>query len=371
MKVFIEKIDTYDFEKIYDFLKSLTSLWQKLEGKETILLKPNLLGAFSPDKAVTTHPIILDALITILKEKNKTIMLGDSPGGTTPVSKVWQETGMKELAEKHQIKLVNFSKGGVVSKKAKTIEFNTSKYFWEADAVINVSKYKTHSLVSYTGAVKNLYGLIPGLKKSDFHRDYPDPIQFSKVITELYSIAREKVTFNIMDGIKGMEGEGPSAGEPRNFGIIFACESASAIDYIASKMMGFNPEKNQYITACLDLDNIKPDEIVIPEEWKNFIFKKVKIKKVKTLVKILAYSPSFLKNAFRKLFRYYPDFNEKCVLCNVCVESCPVQVIEIKEGNKTPTIDYKNCIKCMCCHELCPYQAVYIKKSFLAKFLIR
>ena len=370
MKVFIEKIETYDFDKIYRFLEKLPIL-EKLEGKKRILIKPNLLGAFHPDKAVTTHPKVLDALISLLIKNKKEVSIGDSPGGVISVQKVWQETGIKQLSEKHNIELVNFNRGKVVSKKGKTIEFNTSKYFWDADAVINVSKYKTHSLVSYTGAIKNLYGTIPGLKKSDFHKDYPDHIKFSQVITELYSVVKEMVAFHIMDGIVGMEGEGPSAGKPRNFGVMFAAESASALDYIASGMMGFQPKEIEYIIQCLREDEIESSEIEIAKEWENFAFKDVKIKGVKTFVKILAYSPAFLQNAFRSLFRYYPDFNDKCKLCNVCVESCPVQAMEIKKGATSPTIDHKKCIKCMCCHELCPYSAVYIRKSFLAKLIIK
>ena len=372
MKVFIQEIREYDLEKIYNFLKESTSdFWDTIKDKKNILIKPNLLAAFIPDKAVTTHPVILEALIILLKEHKKNIFLGDGPGGTTPVQKVYQETGMKELCEKYDVKLVNFSEGGIVEKNIEFHRFGISKHFMQADAVVNVSKMKTHSLMYFTGAVKNLYGTIPGLKKSDYHKNYPDPDSFGKVLSELYKIVQGKVVLNIMDGIWGMEGDGPSAGDPRNFGLVFTCEKASALDLVASRMMGFKIDKLKYIKSALEFDMIDPAKIIVPEKWENFIFQKVKIKKVGLMIKIFTHSPQFVKSIFKKLYWYYPAFNDKCTLCDVCMKSCPVQAIEIIGNNTTPTIDLSKCIKCMCCHELCPSSAVYIKKSFLAKYIIK
>jgi len=368
MKVKIEKIKSYDFDEIYGFIESL-ELEKILANKKKILVKPNLLGAFAPERAVTTHPVIVDAVITYLKKIGKEIILGDGPGGSVSATLVWQKTGMKEIAEKHQIPLVNFKKGGITLKKSNGIEFPITDYFFEADAVINLCKYKTHSLMSYTGAIKNFYGLIPGLKKSDFHKSHPDHNLFAMVLTSLYDLIKDKVTINIMDGIIGMEGEGPSAGNPRNFGVLFASESAAALDVVASKMMGFDPEKLVYILPTLKMDKI--EKIEISNEWKNFKFKKVKIKKIGLYVKILVYSPKFLRDAFKKHFTYFPDFNDKCEQCNICVKSCPMQVMILGKGDLHPSINYDKCIKCMCCHEMCPHAAIYVHKSFLAKFIIK
>lgn len=373
MKVLIKKIASYDYDEIRRFLESVasqTALWKKLEGKKRILLKPNMLGAYEPDRAVTTHPVVLEVIIDLLLEHDKEVIVGDSPGGTTSVQQVYQKTGLKELAERKQVQLVNFSEYGVVNKKTQHHNFGISKYIFEADAVINVAKYKTHSLMYYTGAVKNLYGTIPGLKKSDYHKQNPDLKAFSSVISELYMAIKPQVVLNIVDGIIGMEGEGPSAGVVRDFKVMFASESGGALDTVAARMMGFKKEQLKYIEAVLQAEGISEKEIQLEERWQSFQYKNVKIKRVSTFIKILAYSPKVLKNIFRKLYNYYPAINDNCKLCKVCVNSCPVQAISVKEGATKPEIDYEKCIKCMCCHELCPYQAVYIKKSWLAKILI-
>jgi len=373
MQVLIEKIASYDYDKIRRFLESVasqTALWQRLEGKKRILLKPNMLGAYEPERAVTTHPVVLEVLIDMLREKDKEVIVGDSPGGTTSVEQVYQKTGLKELTERKQVQLVNFSEYGVVNRQTQHHNFGISKYIFEVDAVINVAKYKTHSLMYYTGAVKNIYGTIPGLKKSDYHKQNPELEKFSTLITELYLAVKPQIALNIVDGIIGMEGEGPSAGEVRSFQVMFASLSAGALDTVAAQMMGFKKEQLKYIEKVLQAEGISEEEIQLEKRWRSFQFKKVKIKRVSIFIKILAYSPPVLKNIFRKLYNYYPAFNDNCRLCKVCVESCPVQAITIKEGASKPEIDYEKCIKCMCCHELCPYQVVYIKKSWLAKFLI-
>ncbi|MCD4817412.1 MAG: DUF362 domain-containing protein [Candidatus Cloacimonetes bacterium] len=374
MNVYIQKIITYDLNEIKQFLEitlQKIDFFSKIKDKKNVLLKPNLLGAYKPEAAVTTHPIIIEALIQILIENNKNVALGDSPGGAVFVGTVWEKTGIKKLCEKYDIKLLNFSEGRISKHSSINKKFTISEYFFEADAVINLPKYKTHSLMYYTGAIKNLYGIIPGLKKSDYHKNYPTISDFSEVITDLYSIAREKVVLNILDGIWGMEDEGPSAGITRNFGIMMVSEKASALDHIASRMFGFKDSQLMYISKAMEIDNILPDDIEIDNEWKDFKFKDVKIKKVSAFVKILSYSPKIFQNFFKKHFEFKPDFNGKCVLCNVCVQSCPVQAMTLNKGDKHPEIDYEKCIKCMCCHELCPHQAVYINKSFLAKFIIK
>ncbi len=374
MKVFIEKIRKYDLDKIYNFLEKTTAqikLWEKLKDKKTILLKPNLLSPLKPEKAVTTHPVILEALIRLLHENNKKVWIGDSPGGSISVKKVWQETGMNSLAEKYKIRLLNFSEGGVSLKKSGIYEFPISKYFLKADAVINIGKYKTHSLMYYTGCVKNLYGVIPGLKKADFHKYHPDYEDFAEIITSLFSLVKDRICLNILDGILGMEGEGPSAGIPRNFGIIFASESASVIDFYASKMMGYTTKQLHYLDDFLNIEKLSQDKILIAKEWESFVFKNVKIRKVGFLIKLISKTPAFIKNFLTKYYYYYPDFNEKCTLCKVCVQSCPVKIMKITGNISHPMIDHNKCLKCMCCHEVCPYQAIYIKKSFLARLMIK
>jgi uncharacterized protein (DUF362 family)/Pyruvate/2-oxoacid:ferredoxin oxidoreductase delta subunit len=371
MKVFVNEIKKYDLPEIIKIFRqnfAEIDLWTELETKKIILLKPNLLGPYHPEEAVTTHPVIIEAVIILLQEKNKEVWLGDSPGGSVAVKTTFNKTGMTALTEKYNIKLINFSEGGIKQHKIGKTEFIFTAYLEKVDAVINIAKYKTHSLMYYTGAVKNLYGLVPGLKKSDYHKENADYKSFGKIISGLHSLVNSKIVLNILDGITGMEGEGPSAGKQREFGVIFTSQSASALDFIAARMMGFKNNQMHYILEAMKHENIEPDDINLEPKWKSFQFKNVKHRKISLFIKLISISPGFLKKLFKKLYVYEPDFNEKCTLCRVCLESCPVQAIFLDGKMK---IDYNKCIKCMCCHELCPYHAIYIRKSWLAKRLIK
>ena len=374
MHVYIEKINRYDFDQIRSFLQETAEkidLWSQLNDKTNILIKPNMLGPYAPEKAVTTNPVVIKAMISLLQEKGKHVVVGDSPGGSLPVQVTWKATGIQALCEEMNVPLVNFSNGGVEQISFNSYNFTISKHFLEADAVINMAKYKTHSLMYYTGAIKNLYGLIPGLKKSDYHKEYPDYDNFSGVLKSLYQIAKDKIVLNIVDGIQGMEGQGPSAGDRRDFGVLFASQSASALDYQAAGMMGFKSRQLAYIHDSLILDGLNETMIEVDSQWKNFVFEHVKHKKIGLLVKLISKSPKFLHNLFKKMYTYYPEITENCKLCYVCQKSCPVKAISFDKTANKLVIDKSACIKCMCCHELCPYHAVDIKKSALAKLLVK
>ncbi|MDD3049944.1 MAG: DUF362 domain-containing protein [Candidatus Cloacimonetes bacterium] len=373
IKVFAKKIDGYNSEKIEEFLKEVaeqTSLREKLTKSEKIVIKPNLLGAYSPEKAVTTHPVVIEAMIRILLSWNKKVYIADSPGGTVDVEKVWKITGMKDISEKYPVELVKLN-GPVVEKKYKGYTLYIDKFIDESDCIINMCKYKTHSLMLYTGAVKNLFGVVPGLKKSQYHKEYPDPQIFGSMLSALYNTIKEKVVINIMDGILGMEGEGPSGGIPRKFGILLASENAPALDCKAAEFMGFRLAALPYLSKSMNSDNLSQDSIQIDTSFRDFKFNNVKIRGVKSIGKLIGIIPDFLINLFKKWFDIRPVFLNKCKLCGICVKSCPVSALTLGKGDSKPKVDYSKCVRCMCCHEFCPHQAIIVHKSLLAKLILK
>ncbi len=374
-KVFIERIDQYDPDKLYSFVKrTLGPVLDANPDKKTILLKPNLLGRFPVEKAVTTHPLVMDAVARLLHEKGREIWIGDSSGGTVSSDFVYKGTGVSEVVEKYGAKAVSFEKSGAVKRSVRfpdgsTYELIFSKVWFDADAVINLCKLKTHSLMRYTGAVKNLYGVIPGLKKVDFHREFPKPPQFGKLLTEIYQQLKGKILFNVMDGILGMEGTGPSSGKPRKFNTMFASESAPALDKIALEAMGFKLKQIDYVNKALERDGLSP-EMIIPE-IEQLNYGKVDIQSVLWRSRFLGSLPGDVRKILRKIIDYYPAYKTNCKLCGICVESCPVKAITLPKGAGLPVIDRNKCIKCLCCHEFCPHEAMEIKGTFIANLILR
>jgi ferredoxin len=238
---------------------------------------------------------------------------------------------------------------------------------------------KTHSMTLYTGAVKNLFGTVPGLYKSELHKEFPNPKHFADVLTTIYNLLKDKIALNIIDGIVGMEGAGPSAGTPYPFKVLIASEIASAADYVATKMMGFEFEKIVYLKQSLEDDGLREEDIEIAtactQEAKQgklrndklFRCENVNISSVTFRNKILQNMPAFVKTILEKVFVYYPTFTAGCSLCKVCVNSCPVKALRIED--RKIILDKKGCIRCLCCHEMCPESNVHLKRRLLARII--
>lgn len=371
-KVLIKRIDEYDLPKIVAFFKRTVLQKDKvlpnLVGK-TILLKPNLLGAFAPEKAVTTNPVIIEAVIQILQEIDCKILVGDSPGGAISYENALKVCGIQEVADKYNVEIVNISKYKISNTTYKQHDITYSHIYEEVDYIINLAKYKTHGLMQFTGAVKNLYGMVPGLKKADYHRTYPNSHNFAEFLSSLYAVLKPKLLFSVIDGIVGMEGKGPSAGKPRNFGYLFASECASSADYVAAYMMGFKPLNIDLIRMTMEIDGVLPSRIASNFLWQENIIPNVDTGIVKLRTKLLTIMPNQVSKLVKSVLWYRPVITDICKKCNICFESCPVEAIK-KDENGTLKIDDKICIRCLCCHEFCPHQAIEIKKSFVANILI-
>jgi uncharacterized protein (DUF362 family)/Pyruvate/2-oxoacid:ferredoxin oxidoreductase delta subunit len=374
MKVIVSEQKSYTLSEIEHHLLCVfdnLGIFHKLADKQTILLKPNMLGAHHPDKAVTTHPLIIEALIRILQAKGKTIIVGDSPGGTVKVAFVWKVCGYEDVCLRYDVPLVDFSKEKVsmytMAETSQNIYY--SQVVDSVDAIINLAKMKTHSMMLYTGAVKNLYGAIPGLHKAELHMLYPNPPAFSEVLVSLYNQIKPKIVLNVIDGIIGMDGEGPSAGKPYPFGVIISSTCAPATDYLAATMMGLDIKQLPHITLSLVSDKVNICDIDVEGKWLNYRYPKVNLSVVIFRNRVLSNLPPLIKKLIQKIFSYYPDFQSDCSLCQVCVQSCPTKALCVE--NKKIKLDKNTCIKCMCCHELCPDSAIFLKKSFFAKLIFR
>ncbi len=368
----IRKIESYDLAALEEAVQSFLSPLKgaKFSRNKRVLIKTNALGAFPPHKAVTTHPLVLEALIRYFLERGKEVWLGDSPGGTASFNTVWQTCGYAELAERYPIKVVNMSTSGFRELSYRGIKLKLSEVLWQCGIIINAAKYKTHSLMAFTGALKNLYGLVPGMVKSEYHRDNPDTQSFADLLIALYALTRNRISYSFIDGIVGMDGAGPSSGNPRPFGLFLGSSSIPALDTVAARMLGFRISDVPYLSEALHLEGILPSRIKVPTSFTHYRIPHADISVVKLRKETLKYVPAAFRYAFKKLYYYHPQVSERCRNCGICVRSCPVQAISWPEGQR-PFVNREHCIKCMCCHEMCPHNAIDIHKSLLAKAVLR
>lgn len=371
IKVIVKKCSKYDGKRISGILSDsfrILGLESRLNNIKTVLLKPNLIISKEPHLAATTHPVIIDAVCRSLKKLNKNlkIFIGESSGsvlfdGTKAAFKV---CGVEKVAKKWKAKMIYFEsskrKKVAIKKKGTFKEFCLPKEIFECDYMINLPKLKTHTFTKYTGAVKNLFGLLSTDQKMGFHKKFYKQKDFVKNLIDLHRA--RKPDLNIMDAIVGMEGNGPTSGNPRKFSYLFISEDALALDSIASKSIGFKTKYNPLINYAKKNKILKKVELVGDK------ILKIKFKKPFGL---RSFMPELFGSRLQLFFVPSVSFDSsKCKKCYICIKACPASALTLNsECQKKPNINYKKCLKCYCCHELCPNEAVNIKDPSLKKIL--
>ncbi len=356
--------------KVDEVVKDLGGWDSLITPGQKVLLKVNLLMGKDPAEAVTTHPELLRAVAKKVQESGGEVIIGDSPAGpfnSQTLKWAYKKAGYYAVAQAEGFQL-NYN---VAQKKIEfpagklKKSFIISEYVTEADLIINLPKLKTHGLTKYTGAVKNLFGVVPGVLKAEYHLLMQGVDDFSRMLNDLATLIKPELT--IMDGIIGMEGEGPSGGNPREFGFLLASRSPFALDAAVIDFLGIEPAEKVPLIKTARQDKLLsvPGYQLIGDQMGKLADVKIPvIEKQSNLIDNKL--PDFLANFLEKLLRPRPIFlEEKCVGCKTCAESCPPTAIEMKDN--FPEVELAECIRCFCCQELCPYQAVEIKHPFLGK----
>jgi len=355
-KVFFDFCTEYNAAKIAASLRTgLTTLGleEAVKRGDRVLLKPNLVMAKTPRLAVTTHPEVVRAVAMVLSDCGAQIYLGDSPGFGA-LETVIKKCGLQPVLQEFAITVTSFDQDDVVADTDNLVakRLTLAAAARQFDKIINLPKLKTHSMMGTTLAVKNLFGFIPGLKKAAWHlRAGHDREFFAKIMFDIY---RQVVpVWNFMDGITGMEGEGPTGGTLRNFNLLALSADAPALDYLVEKWVGLT-EPTPLSSVALNLG--------IVSETSCGACGPAADKPLATPIKpaqgaVAATFPGH--KIWRRIFVKRPKISRtRCQRCRVCVQHCPAQVMKLIDAKIV--IDYKRCIRCYCCQELCPYGAIRV-----------
>ena len=367
MDVYVKYCNNYyDIQDKIDYLlNSVLDNGNVIKDNMTIFLKTNALAPHPKDRAITTHPSVVEAVIKYLKKYNVKIIVGDNPA-TKEMKTVYKVNGTLDVIEKENVELANNKELKVISAKEYTRykDFNVSKEIVEADILINLPKLKTHGLAYFTGAEKNFFGTIYGLEKAQWHVKSSTPLEFGEAMSDLYSAIKEemknKIIVNLMDGIEGIEGEGPSTGgNKKSANVLLASKDAIALDRVAIEIVKLDYKKS-FISIIssnrglgeFNLENIKIEGDSL-ELFKNVKFEPAKIEEIgiRSLRLVNKYN---VKN----LVLEHPKFDKnKCIKCGECKKICPPQAIT-QESKKLPKVNKNKCIRCWCCQEVCPVNAI-------------
>ncbi len=363
--VAIVECSNYELESVTKALEKIidNTSFPSVEGRY-ILLKPNVLSDAAVDKHITTNPVVVRAVIRILKHRGAgRIIVGDSPGlqgqNFKPVN-----CGLWDVCHLEGVEWVDFTEDAILrTLPSSGLKVLQTHYLDDVDLVFSLAKMKTHQLMIATGCVKNMFGTVPGLNKSPMHLKAPSPSAFARVICDIYRTHIPE--YSIMDGIVSMEGAGPANGTPRHTGLLLGSASAPSIDRAEAVIMGYEPhdipilnrlEKEEKGITNGVYPLLKPDEIVIKD------YRRVETR-VRSLFSSLILPYLERRNERSKThFRPSPRFDEnKCLRCTKCIQICPAKALELKD--RMVRIDTKKCIRCYCCHEICPFDAIEVKKE--------
>ena len=345
-------------------------------------IKANLVSFLKPEAGATTHPVLLSELTKLLLERGAAqVIIGDSPGGlytAAYVKNVYRATGMHE-AEKAGAEL----NGDFSQKEASFPEAAVAKRFtytgWldGCDAIIDFCKLKSHGMMAMSAAAKNLFGAIPGTMKPEYHYKYPNAADFARMIVDLDEYF--KPALSIVDGVLGMDGNGPTMGDPKPMGLLAASRSPHKLDLVCAQLIGLRREDVPTLEAARERGLI-PDswtELDIAgdvEQHRVMDFNNIGTKNEVVFFGEMLFGEGInpFKRAFAKVMQRALSSRPRvsageCVGCGQCAQICPAKAIAMED--KLPHIDRSRCIRCFCCQEFCPKGAMKVARPAIARLL--
>ncbi|MFA5839041.1 MAG: DUF362 domain-containing protein [Candidatus Margulisiibacteriota bacterium] len=376
VSVSLTKCTSYDQAEvdlaIQKSFSAISGLANYIKPGQRVLIKPNMLMGLSAEKGATTHPSTLRAVIKAVKALGAIPIVGDSPGFES-FKRVAEKCGIMAVINAEQVSFSEFN-------QAKEIEFKEGfvcrrlslvKDVFDVDCIINLAKLKSHGFTGITAAVKNLFGCIHGLTKSQFHVRYPNKNDFDLMMLDLLRIIKPSI--NIVDAVVAMEGEGgPSTGSLRKMGLILCGTDAVAVDSVCAALTGKQPLDFNFLRLAFE-KNIGQTDLakieIIGEKLADYVCTDFKHIKTNRSQMIPPWVPKFIVEFVRGLLLDRPVVQkDKCIKCGACSTVCASKAITPKNG--TPQFNYSKCIRCFCCQEMCKYKAIKVKRSILSRFFL-
>ena len=375
-RVVLVRCNTYDQNAVNDAVGRALSLLGGtqtfMNPEEQLLLKPNLLAADPPEKNTATHPAVFQAVAYHLQKAGAKLSYGDSPAAHRPITAA-RKAGIADAADALNIPLANFTIGEIVSFPEGNLikKFTIAHDVLAADGIINICKMKTHALTRLTGAVKNMFGCIPGVLKAEFHAKLQNEDLFAQMLLDLNRFLPPRLS--VMDGIIGMEGNGPRNGKSRAVHVLLFSTDPIALDATAARIINLDPNLVPTLSWAKkwgigQVDNIE----IVGDDLESFLVSDYDANRHRGST--AKSEPGLMKQIFKNWIIPRPVIdNEKCTRCGTCVKICPVtpKAVDWHSGDhkKAPTYHYDNCIRCYCCQETCPAEAIQVHIPPLGRLL--
>lgn len=348
-----------------------------VKNGDRVVIKANLVSAMKPETAAVTHPALICELCDMLIKKGAKVVVGDSPGGlynATFLNHVYSVSRMREVTKHGAALNDDFSTKAVYFEQAKVLKnFEYTAYLDKADHIIDFCKLKSHGMMGMSAAAKNMFGVIPGITKPEYHYRFPDHREFAEMLIDINEYFKDKVKLCIVDAVVAMEGNGPTQGSPKEMGVVIASKNPHASDLLAAHLINLKIEDLPMLIAANERGLIPKtaQQLEIIGSYDEFIQKDFKTVTAKGIL-FQGSGKSMFQRIRSKLLgsvlQTEPRLDKKlCVGCNVCGKICPAKAIQMQKGKAV--IEKPKCIRCFCCQEFCPKGAMKVHRTFIAKIV--
>ncbi len=363
-RVSVVECSSYEQSQVNAAVKeTLRSLDYRFHENETILIKPNIMSQNRPEQHSITHYSIIDAICGMCRERHCRIIIGDSIAfyqkGLT--RKAFNTSKLAYLADKYDAVLAPFEEEPLRRVRAKrpgASDLFIPEIIFEVDRVVNVPKLKTHGGLRLSGALKNMFGCLPGGQKQRLHMSTRNNYELSDIFLDINLMVKPDLT--IMDAVVSLDG-GPSAiGKPVKTSAILASRNAAAVDVAACRIIGYSPEDISTLLCARQrkiIDSFKEIEVlgdIKPAIFHGIITGEELPKKEDSI---------FVRHTYVD-----PAINwNRCTNCGWCILACPADAIA--PAGDAPEILMEKCCRCYYCFSFCPEKAIGVQSSLMNKLL--
>jgi len=327
-----------------------------------VLVKVNMgcAGFRDPEERVTSHPTYVEAVLECLLDCGAHVTFGDDVARSAHYERIWERTGMADVARRTGTRLVDFVQAGGREVRG-FLRFPRTHLITnavlDADVVVNVANCRSLSTVVMSGAIKNMFGAMLGARKLRIHNLFPDPSDFARVIVDVYRVTRPSVSF--LDLTTMIEGQGV-AEAIRPVGLILGGADPVALDTVAAHAAGYE-SLTRWTSVHARAAGLGVDEVA-RIEVKGLAWEAFQKKRLRHPEHVARHSASVFDRVTRRLnntmLRPRPVIDRSlCTQCGACAGRCPVGAI--KQGAEGFSIDRSVCADCGCCVKVCDADAVH------------
>ena len=240
-----------------------------VRGKR-VVVKPNLVE-FSADTPINTHPAVVKAVVDELEARGAAqVLVAEGPGHRRATLDMAAAAGYFDLFPKLESRFVDLNlddvtRVAIVSPQSHLREIYLPNTVLGCDLLVSLAKMKTHHWVGATLAMKNLFGLVPGAiygwPKNVLHW-----AGIPECIADLHSLFPRQ--FAMVDGIEGMEGDGPILGRKKPAGVMVAGRDPISVDATCCRLMGIEPERVKYLQLAGGSRIAEASVLQVAEPWR-------------------------------------------------------------------------------------------------------